>query len=336
MEEIKISVIVAVYGVEKYIGRCVSSLFGQTMTDGVEFIFVNDCTKDRSIELLTEILGDYPHLASRVKIINHLRNRGLAAARQTGLEAARGDYILHLDSDDYFETDMLEVMYDAAIAHDSDVVMSDFFMSYKNREVYSACPLPDGRERMLKSMIAPWSHGSSFTCLWNKLTKRRIYIDNNIRFIEGINYGEDLTVAIKILYHAAAITKVDRALIHYNQENPCSYTRDRSASNIRQLLKATDVVSDFLSGYTTAYDDVLDERRFLMILLAITHSGIKEQREFLQLYPWLDYDKHKHILPFHWRFPYKMALRGHFRFFCCMRGGIRAAGRIYKKMRAML
>ncbi|MBD5180528.1 MAG: glycosyltransferase family 2 protein, partial [Bacteroidales bacterium] len=77
MEEIKVSVIVPIYGVERYIERCARSLFGQTMTEGVEFIFINDCTKDHSIELLTSIIGEYPQVRSRVKIINHLRNRGL-------------------------------------------------------------------------------------------------------------------------------------------------------------------------------------------------------------------------------------------------------------------
>ena len=127
MDRIAISVIVPVYGVEKYIIRCVKSIFRQTMTERVEFIFVNDCTTDRSMELLADIIGDYPQLSSRVIIINHPRNRGLAVARQTGLEAARGEYILHLDSDDFFEPDMLEVLYQAALTGNSDVVVSDFF-----------------------------------------------------------------------------------------------------------------------------------------------------------------------------------------------------------------
>ncbi|MBD5421701.1 MAG: glycosyltransferase family 2 protein, partial [Bacteroides sp.] len=143
MKYIAISVIVPVYGVEKYIERCVRSLFSQTMTEGVEFIFINDCTKDRSIELLTGIISEYPQLSPQVKIIHHPRNRGLAVARQTGLDAAQGEYILHLDSDDYFESDMLEMMYETAMANNSDVVVSDFFWSYKKVDVYQECPLYD-------------------------------------------------------------------------------------------------------------------------------------------------------------------------------------------------
>ena len=108
MDRIAISVIVPVYGVEKYIERCVHSIFRQTMTDGVEFIFVNDCSNDRSIELLSACIDCYPYLRHQITIINLPRNRGLAAARLTGLEVARGEYILNLDSDDFFEPYMLE------------------------------------------------------------------------------------------------------------------------------------------------------------------------------------------------------------------------------------
>ena len=91
----RVSVCIPVYGVEKYIERCARSLFEQTMTDGIEFIFVNDCTKDNSIEILEKVLEEYPHRKEQVKIIHHEKNRGLVAARNTGLEHATGDYIIH-------------------------------------------------------------------------------------------------------------------------------------------------------------------------------------------------------------------------------------------------
>ena len=191
------------------------------MLNGIEFIFINDGTKDRSIELLTSIISEYPQVRTRVKIVNHLRNRGLASARQTGLEAARGNYILHLDSDDYFEPDMIEEMYQVAITHNSDVVVADFFISDQKGEDYCECYLSDIKENLLKSIIAPWSSGykSVFAYVWNKLTKRRIYKEHNINSIEGINIGEDLIVTVQILYHATVITKINRAFVHYNKQN---------------------------------------------------------------------------------------------------------------------
>lgn len=79
--EIRISVLVPVYGVEKYIGQCCHSLFSQTMTDGIEFIFVNDCTPDRSMEVLNEVLQLYPERIPQTKIITAPENGGSATTR---------------------------------------------------------------------------------------------------------------------------------------------------------------------------------------------------------------------------------------------------------------
>lgn len=90
----KISIIVPVYGVEKYIERCARSLFEQTLRE-IEYIFVNDGTKDRSIDVLKSVLKDYPDRISHVKILEHEINRGLPKARQTGISASTGDYLIH-------------------------------------------------------------------------------------------------------------------------------------------------------------------------------------------------------------------------------------------------
>lgn len=332
MEEIKVSVIIPVYGVERYIERCARSLFSQTMTEGVEFIFVNDCTNDSSIELLFACIEYYPRLRSQIKIINHLRNRGLATARQTGFEAARGEYILHLDSDDYFEHDMLEVMYESAVTHNSDVVVADFFISHKKGDEYRKCPLSDSKEILLKSIIANWSYGyqSVFAYVWNKLVKRCIYKKHNIHSIEEINVGEDLIITIQILYHAAVITKVDRAFVHYNKQNYGSYTNDKSTSNTRQRLMATEFVANFLSSKGIDCDEELDERRFRVKLIGLANCDTDNLQEFLSMYPQLDYEKLKHLVPPHWRHPYKFALQGKIGQFVFMRNLILYIRKIYR------
>lgn len=332
MEEIKISVIIPIYGVEKYIERCVRSLFGQTMTDGIEFIFVNDCTPDHSIEVLSNIIGEYPQVYSQVKIINHLRNRGLAAARQTGLDAAQGKYILHLDSDDYFESDMLEAMYDTAIAHNSDVVVADFFRSYQKSEEYCECFLSESKEILLKSIIAKWSSGykSVFAYVWNKLTKRSIYKEHNIRSIEGTNVGEDFILTIETLYYANVITKVDRAFVHYNKQNITSYTHDRSASSTRQRLRAIEIVADFLSQKSSVYDQVLDERRFSKYIVGIINCDSTQLQELISMYPQFEYMKFNHLVAPHWKLPVKFALQGKTGQFVFLRNIILFIRKIYR------
>lgn len=99
---------VPIYGVEKYIERCARSLFEQTY-ENLEYIFVDDCTPDKSIEILERVMEDYPNRKEQVRIIRHEHNRGLAAARNTALDAATSPFITHVDSDDYLSLDAIRL-----------------------------------------------------------------------------------------------------------------------------------------------------------------------------------------------------------------------------------
>jgi glycosyltransferase involved in cell wall biosynthesis len=118
---VKVSVCIPVYGVEKYIERCARSLFEQTMRNGVEFVFVNDCTPDKSIEILEHVLAKYPHRKEQTKIINLPENGGVGRARRIAIENCTGEYIIHCDPDDWIEPDMYEKMYCAAMKTGADV-----------------------------------------------------------------------------------------------------------------------------------------------------------------------------------------------------------------------
>lgn len=121
----KVSILVPVYGVEKYIGQCARSLFEQDYQH-IEYVFVNDCTRDRSIEILLETLKSYPRRASQVKIVDHEVNRGLAAARNTALDHATGEYVLPVDSDDYLSArDAVSRLMEKALEEDDDAVFYD-------------------------------------------------------------------------------------------------------------------------------------------------------------------------------------------------------------------
>lgn len=111
----KISVIIPIYNVERFITRCAISLMKQTLKEDVEFIFVDDATPDRSIDLLQEVINQYPERRNQVRLIRHAKNKGLPAARNSGLKVAVGEYIFHCDSDDWLELDMLETLYDVAV-----------------------------------------------------------------------------------------------------------------------------------------------------------------------------------------------------------------------------
>ena len=120
-----VSILVPVYNVSDFIERCLHTLFRQTYPN-IQYIFVDDCSPDRSVEIIQDVLKDYPQRKDDVKIIKHEKNRGLAAARNTGLENAEGDFILNIDSDDFIELDMVELMFGKTKEEEDNIVVCDF------------------------------------------------------------------------------------------------------------------------------------------------------------------------------------------------------------------
>jgi glycosyltransferase involved in cell wall biosynthesis len=239
----KVSVIVPVYNVSKFIERCVRTLFEQTF-DSIEYIFVNDCTPDNSIEILKGIILEYPKRSNAVQIIEHETNRGLAAARNTGLFASKGDYIQHIDSDDFIELDMIELLYKKAVEENADIVVSDFIFDWgKVTKVYkqnhSANPI-EFTKMLLSNEI--------LSCIWNKLIKRDLYFNNNIFGFENVDMGEDYVLITRLSYHANKISKINKALYHYNQMNMSAYTKSYSPKTIGNLLNALKIINDFFNS----------------------------------------------------------------------------------------
>lgn len=125
---IKVSVIVPIYQVAAYIERCARSLLEQTL-ENVELIFVDDCSPDESMQILQTVLAEYPERRVKVRVVRHVGNQGLPAARNTGLALAEGKYIFHFDSDDWAENTLLERLYDAAEEADADFVWCDWYLA---------------------------------------------------------------------------------------------------------------------------------------------------------------------------------------------------------------
>ena len=167
-----VSIIVPMYGVENYIARCAESLFAQTYPR-IEFIFVDDGGKDRTVEILRGILAKQePSLQARVRLISK-ENEGLPRARKTGLDAATGEYVLHVDSDDWLEPESVEKLVRKAVETEADIVVYDFWKEYPNRrkldsEKDSSIADPDLYRHRL------YTYGS-YGYVWNKFCRRSLY-----------------------------------------------------------------------------------------------------------------------------------------------------------------
>lgn len=236
----KISVIVPIYNVEKFITRCVETLMEQTLQE-VEFIFVNDATPDNSWNILNEVLKKYPVRRSDVILLEHDVNKGLPAARNTGLSIAHGEYIFHCDSDDFVERDMLESLYNKAVEEDADIVWCDWFLSFEKSERYMKQPSFTNAKDALKAMLG----GGMKYNVWNKLVRRSLYSDNNIVFPTGHNMGEDMTILL-LFTHARNVAYIPKAFYHYVKINVSAISREISDLHWTALKYNVERVEDYI------------------------------------------------------------------------------------------
>lgn len=236
MQQPLVSVIVPIYGVEKYIERCVRSIFEQTYQN-IEIIFVNDCTPDSSMNILDKVIQEYPNRQSKVQIINHDVNRGLAAARKTGLLVAKAKYVIQWDSDDYVDVQFLEKMVALAEKEDADITICDMNNVYKDKVVHIHTNPPLDNIECMKRVLVGQVHSS----LCNKLIRRSLYVDNNIYPVEGLNMREDLSVMYRLMFFAKKLAYLPEALYNYILVREGSYTSQKMTishqKNAYELIK---------------------------------------------------------------------------------------------------
>ena len=235
-----VSVLVPVYGVETYIEKCARSLFEQ-IYDNIEYIFVDDCTKDNSIAILKDVLEDYPERKTQVKIVKHVQNKGLSGARNTAIANATGEYLMHVDSDDYLDLHVVECLVDKAQSENADIVVYDMKYIYTDKYFTIFQSVKTDPTEYLKQLL---TYDIS-VCVCGKLYKSSLFKDNNIEFIEGLNFGEDYVTSPRVAYYAQHITHCAGCYYNYVQYNVSSYTNSYKTKNVDDLLKAIDVLSDF-------------------------------------------------------------------------------------------
>ena len=239
---VKVSVIIPIFNVSRFIERCVCSLMQQTLQE-VEYIFVDDATPDRSIQILEEVVIRYPDRKEQVRIIHHGMNKGLPAARNSGLAMATGEYIFHCDSDDYVNPNMLEELYDAAKKNNADIAWCDWFLTYAENERYMKQPSFETPMEALKAML---SGGMKYN-VWNKLVRRSLYTENDIQFPAGYGMGEDMTMMM-LFAHAQKIAYVPQAFYHYVKLNTGAFSQTYSERHLVELKHNVQRICDYMQS----------------------------------------------------------------------------------------
>ena len=250
----KVSVIVPVYKVEKYLNKCLESLVNQTLQD-IEIIVVNDGSPDNSQSIIDNFKQNYPE-----KIISIIKeNGGQGSARNVGLEKSSGQYIGYVDSDDYIELDMYEKLYNKAITNDFDVVICDnFVVNEKNEKKYPECNYKNEHSTLENAFLGK-------IAVWNKIYKRKILIENKIKFKEKVWY-EDFAFTFKVMTCTNKIAYVNKPLYNY-------LLRKGSTMNNNNIAKNTEIFD--------AFDDAI--------------NYLKEKNVYQKYYDLLEFNAIDHI-----------------------------------------
>lgn len=205
----KISVIIPVYNVEKYLKQCIESVLNQTY-ENLEIILIDDGTKDNS----GIICDDYSKKDNRIKVV-HQKNMGLSGARNTGLKIATGDYISFIDSDDFIDNKMFEVMILALKENNADIVECGTIFCNEIGEYIKENTINNIRtyknEEQIKELLTT---GDITTTSWGKLYKRELF--KNFEFPLG-KYHEDTFTTYKLLHLSQKTTILNKGFYHYRQ-----------------------------------------------------------------------------------------------------------------------
>ena len=229
----KVSIIIPVWGVEQYIGKCLDSLVNQKLED-IEIIVVNDGSPDNSQKIIDEYVKKYPD-----KVKSYIKeNGGQGSARNYGIEVSTGEYIGFVDSDDFVELDMFEKLYNKAKQDKSDIVVCGSYnvsedYSKKEKDVFVNNYDTD-LENVLFGKMA----------VWNKIYKRNIIIDNKITFKEKVWY-EDLAFTLKAIINSSKFSFIDESLYDYLIRQGSTMNNSNVERNL-EILQAFDDVLEYI------------------------------------------------------------------------------------------
>ena len=266
----QVSIIVPVYKVEKYIGQCARSVLGQSYPS-IQFIFVDDATPDRSIELLEALIDkEYSGLKDRITIIRKPVNEGLPQARKTGVHAATGDFIMHVDSDDWIEPDAVQKLVAKAEETGADVV---YFFAWKEFE--------DGRSRVITdkefatsqdfadAVLVHDAHPSVVLKFW----KRSLFTPEI--FFPRYGQAEDMVQSLQLLDRAAKVVRLPEPLYHYRRTDAEAMSRGKRRKRKAQQLR------NFLDLYLF-YKDTLETSP----IRRCARKLLRKARRWAFLYDW--------------------------------------------------
>lgn len=274
----KVSVIIPIYNAERYLERCLDSVCKQTYTD-LEILAVNDCTPDRSMEIVERIAKKEP----RLRVVENPRNMGAMVARSKGCEMASGDMFCFLDSDDYLVADAIECLVARYEETKADIVSAGLVLHMANgKEMFYRSTLPygnapEGVHHAILNNLFPSS-------LCAKLYVRRLFANGGLSIYEDMSISEDVSMLHQLVEHANQVAVVDHVIYHC-EDNPTSSTHVRyGVKQLESILKANDIKLEICGKYTSLQKDLDKVVTFVLLRLYANDVPFKVVGQMIKMH----------------------------------------------------
>ena len=306
----KVSVIITIYNRERYIEDCSRSLFEQTL-DNIEYIFVDDASTDQSLIILRTLLEDYPSRQSVTKIISLEKNSGRAVARQTGIDNITGEYVIHVDSDDWVDLDMLERLYLKAKETNADIVGCNVTHEYRKYHSIFRQSYSDDMDENVRRLL----NGKIFPSLCTSLTRTSLIKDHQIVFPQGLDTGEDLLFNLQLYLYANSVVGIDNPSYHYRHtEDSGSFQHtEKSINSVIEVARRIEVLMKESGNYDKFKDDIQFRKFSMKCALITSFDNMDYNQAWLNLFP----ETHKDIWKykqFSWKRRVELWLAAHNQF----------------------
>ena len=275
--EVKISVIIPVYNVERYLAQCVDSVISQSYKN-LEIILVDDGSSDNS----PQICDDFAKQDSRIKVV-HKVNGGLSSARNAGIEIAGGDYLLFLDSDDYWDSvDAMKACAEVCRKYHPDVVMFGYKKYYQmdsRTEVRGISVLDFNRVYGINDLL----HADVFvTSAWNKCVSRHLFTKYHLDFVEN-QLSEDIEYCIKMIKYADRFMVLDNPFYIYRHQNATSISANIGIKNLKDIAEVLIKYADECKEHVIKNRLALLNYLALQYVLWMTNSTKVKRKKQIQL-----------------------------------------------------
>ena len=277
---IKVTILMPIFKVEQYLEKTLDSVFSQSYSN-IDFVFVNDCSPDNSLQILKKTISKHHVDAGRYTIVNHQQNEGIAVSRTDCIANAKGDYVFFVDSDDWIEKDAVTKMVEATQDGIIDIVGCDFLKDYilgdttYHHENYAGT-CRENLYRCLNYDIA--------TVLWKLLIKRSLF--DNFTITPHVDIVEDYIMSVKLYYYAKSFVAIPHAFYHYVQYNQARVSL-QTLWSVNMHIKGVEEVEAFCRDKGLYDNDV--EHKLLLRKFNIKSNFLTKQL--------LDYQSYRNTFP---------------------------------------